>query len=317
MVRIILYLLLFFWALPIHADDDIGEPIDPGLAVVPYRYARINAAENETTGFYYDLEDAASGKEPALALSYGNLRYVSYSEKSLVNGDAYVKTKEGFWMRGSPTEIVSVPNGRTFTKLPVPFGWILKDVQASAYSGVSPDINAPILKAGTVLPFTEVTELYGTAWYRVGEKAWVDGGNFGAISFDYHPEFEPGNSRWIVVDLKQQVLAAYEGETPVFAALIASGVEDFTRPGVFPIRQKLISEDMTGALKADRSDYFYLEDVPYTMYFDEERAIHGIYWPAVLGYPQSHGCINMTIGDAHWLYDWAAEGDRVWILDLL
>jgi lipoprotein-anchoring transpeptidase ErfK/SrfK len=65
----------------------------------------------------------------------------------------------------------------------------------------------------------------------------------------------------------------------------------------------------------DPADAYNLESVPWTMYFDESRAFHGAYWRANLGYPQSHGCINMSVGDSHWLYDWAKMGEHVYVYD--
>jgi len=72
---------------------------------------------------------------------------------------------------------------------------------------------------------------------------------------------------------------------------------------------------MSGAFEADRSDFYYLEDVPWTMYFDQARALHGAYWRQWFGWPGTHGCVNLTIGDARWLYDWAVEGDWVYVWD--
>ena len=62
-------------------------------------------------------------------------------------------------------------------------------------------------------------------------------------------------------------------------------------------------------------DFYYLEDVPWTMYYDEARALHGAYWHNFFGYPQSHGCVNLSDGDAHWLYNWASVGDFVYVFD--
>jgi len=89
----------------------------------------------------------------------------------------------------------------------------------------------------------------------------------------------------------------------------------YTQPGVFQIYQKLDLETMQGAFEADRSDYYYLQDVPWTMYFDQARALHAAYWRTYFGYPQSHGCVNLSPGDANWLYQWAQEGDTVWVHD--
>ena len=63
------------------------------------------------------------------------------------------------------------------------------------------------------------------------------------------------------------------------------------------------------------TDFYYLDNVPWTMYFDKARALHGAYWRTRFGYPQSHGCVNLSVGDAHWLYNWANEGDWVYVHD--
>ncbi len=72
---------------------------------------------------------------------------------------------------------------------------------------------------------------------------------------------------------------------------------------------------MTGAFDADKLDYYYLEDVPWTMYFDQARALHGAYWRAWYGFPGTHGCVNLSIGDSAWLFQWANEGDPVYVWD--
>ncbi len=72
---------------------------------------------------------------------------------------------------------------------------------------------------------------------------------------------------------------------------------------------------MRGAFEADRSDFYYLQEVPWTMYYDEACALHGAYWRTRFGFPQSHGCVNLAPGDAHWLYNWAKVGDWVYVWD--
>jgi lipoprotein-anchoring transpeptidase ErfK/SrfK len=115
------------------------------------------------------------------------------------------------------------------------------------------------------------------------------------------------------VNLAEQTLAVYDDRQLVFAAMVATGVEPFwTRPGLFQIAAKKATETMRNN---DPSDFYYLEDVPWTMYFDESRALHGAYWRTRFGYPQSHGCVNLSVGDAHWLFDWAHEGDWVYVHD--
>ena len=122
--------------------------------------------------------------------------------------------------------------------------------------------------------------------------------------------------KWIEVNLYEQTLSAYENGKLVFATLISSGTPPFyTKPGVFQVYKKLEFDPMYGTFELDRSDYYYLEEVPYIMYYDDLRALHGAYWQTLLGYQRSHGCVNLSVADSHWLYDWANEGDYVYVWD--
>jgi lipoprotein-anchoring transpeptidase ErfK/SrfK len=95
--------------------------------------------------------------------------------------------------------------------------------------------------------------------------------------------------------------------------MVASGKAPlFTYPGTYQVERKL---DLTTMRWLTDDISYNLEAVPWTMYFDQERAFHGAYWRANLGYPQSHGCVNMSVGDSHWLYNWAEVGEHVYVYD--
>jgi lipoprotein-anchoring transpeptidase ErfK/SrfK len=124
------------------------------------------------------------------------------------------------------------------------------------------------------------------------------------------------NNRWIEVNLQEQILSVYDQGRLVFAALVSTGLPGaWTQPGLFQIYLKKEAETMSGAFTADRSDYYYLEDVPWTMYFDHARALHGTYWHNGYGVPRSRGCVNLSPGDAQWIYNWAKDGDWVYVWD--
>jgi lipoprotein-anchoring transpeptidase ErfK/SrfK len=117
------------------------------------------------------------------------------------------------------------------------------------------------------------------------------------------------DERWIDVNLSTQTLVAYEGNTPVYDSLISGGTQDFpTITGQYRTYMKYEKQDMNGYLLG--YDY-YLENVPYVMYFWGDYAIHGTYWHNDFGYPMSHGCVNASPEDAGWLYDWAPVGTMV------
>lgn len=127
------------------------------------------------------------------------------------------------------------------------------------------------------------------------------------------PEVAPppvtfGN-RWIDVNLSTQRLTAYEGDSPVYSALISSGrAPYYTVTGQFEIYLRYQSQDMNGY----RLGYnYYLANVPYVQYFYRDFALHGTYWHNNFGTPMSHGCVNLTTADAQWLYNWASYGTVV------
>ena len=117
------------------------------------------------------------------------------------------------------------------------------------------------------------------------------------------------NERWIDVDLSRQILVAYEGNDPIFDTYISSGTYDHpTVTGQFRIWIKYESQTMDGT----RLGYdYYLENVPYVMYFFEDYALHGTYWHSNFGTPMSHGCVNMRTSDAQWIFSWAGVGTVV------
>jgi lipoprotein-anchoring transpeptidase ErfK/SrfK len=151
-------------------------------------------------------------------------------------------------------------------------------------------------------------------WNLIGPDQWIEARKVAQVTVNTSsPEGSNGHPRWIEVDLAEQTLSVYEDHRLVFATMIASGVEPFwTRPGTYQIYSKVEAETMRNN---DPADFYYLENVPWTMYFDGPRALHGAYWRTRFGYPQSHGCVNLSVGDARWLYNWAQEGDWVYVHD--
>ncbi len=122
-----------------------------------------------------------------------------------------------------------------------------------------------------------------------------------------------GQAKWIEVDLSQQHLWAWQYDQVVFSTAVSTGVADHPTPtGTFHIYVTYLADDMTGGTVGS-PDYYFLPDVPYTMYFYEAYALHGTYWHHNFGYPMSHGCVNLPTPAAEWIYFWAPLGTTVWI----
>ncbi|MEM9067293.1 MAG: L,D-transpeptidase [Myxococcota bacterium] len=113
------------------------------------------------------------------------------------------------------------------------------------------------------------------------------------------PEEVAEGEPWVHVDLSEQTLVLYEGDTPVFATLVSTGVEDNETPtGVFEIRRKHVTDTMAN-IGDNADDRYRIEDVPWTQYFEGSFALHTAFWHTRFGLPRSHGCVNMTPHDAH------------------
>jgi hypothetical protein len=225
--------------------------------------------------------------------------------------------QDGSWIAGKGARVseISSYQGLEFTATPKrPFGWAFEYIPVKQ----APGYNTP--ETGIFInPFTEMLQVYqtqivdGVDWNLIGPNQWVEARKVAIITPNVNPPEGVTTGRWIDVDLAEQTLAVYDNYALVFATVIASGLEPFwTRPGTFQIYLKKETENMRNN---DPTDFYYLDNVPWTMYFDKARALHGAYWRTRFGYPQSHGCVNLSVGDAHWLYNWASEGDWVYVHD--
>jgi len=117
------------------------------------------------------------------------------------------------------------------------------------------------------------------------------------------PEGVGAREKWIAVDLSEQTLVAYEGDTPVLATLVSTGKAGHETPtGAFRIQNKFVSTTMSGEDAVDGR--YEVEEVPWTMYYDGGYALHGAYWHDQFGEVRSHGCTNLAPADARWLLRW-------------
>lgn len=129
-----------------------------------------------------------------------------------------------------------------------------------------------------------------------------------------------GGGKRIEVDLTNQRLYAFEGDTKVFDFVISTGKPWWATPtGEFRPWIKLRYTRMRGGNKA-LGTYYDLPNVPFVIFYGNDQvpgwrgyAIHGTYWHDNFGVPMSHGCVNLKTPDAEKIYYWAdpvLEGHR-------
>ncbi len=247
--------------------------------------------------------------------------YVSYIDRVDTGHGIYYMLQSGGWIPGKGSRIgeYSRFQGLEFQSTPTTaFAWPLPFYVDSIPIRTAPGYNAPLTDR-ILYPYVDIVRVYATQsadgvdWNMIGPNEWVEARIMAMVTPVKTPPEGVTTERWIDVDLAEQTLAVYDNNQLVFATVIASGLEPFwTRPGLFQIYQKKETETMRNS---NPTDFYYLDNVPWTMYFDKARALHGAYWRTRFGYPQSHGCINLSIGDSHWLFNWAREGDYVYVHD--
>jgi LysM repeat protein len=119
------------------------------------------------------------------------------------------------------------------------------------------------------------------------------------------PAPAPTGGKWIDVDVSAQMLTAYVGDTAVRSIYVSTGRTQTPTPlGRYTIQYKLPFTDMSGP-------GYYQPDVPWVMVFYGDYSIHGAYWHNNFGQRMSHGCVNLPVDQAQWLYGWAPSGTAV------
>ena len=114
----------------------------------------------------------------------------------------------------------------------------------------------------------------------------------------------PSSEKHIEIYLDRQLLLAFEWNVPVYMARVATGRKNYESPsGWFHTFHKRPTYHMFGG--ADEFSVFDLPGVPWDSYItDSGVALHGTYWHNDFGTQHSHGCINMAIQDAKWIFRW-------------
>ncbi len=153
------------------------------------------------------------------------------------------------------------------------------------------------------LPFLGRMVRRGQSYVRVDEKTYIPDRAAAVFDSPPFPDDLREDERWIDIDLSEQALIAFEGQTPVFATIISSGRPEFKTPtGSFRVYNKHISITMDDPEAGEEA--YSIEDVPWTQYFEEGFALHAAFWHNRFGHVRSHGCINLAPADARRLFHW-------------
>jgi hypothetical protein len=255
--------------------------------------------------------DASSGAPPVRTLDLGYV-WVSLASTQTVPfaGQEWYRINAEEYVQSDDLSLYqpSTFHGKEITN-PSTFAWVIFDTWTAAAPGQKPDDTSKLLKRYSTSEIEETALVEERAWYRVEKDHWVEQGMIGIVTPKPRPVGVLPDDKWIEIDLYEQTLAAYEGDRMVYATLISSGLDWWgTEEGLFRIWGKTSQNKMSG--REGYSDYYFLEDVPWTMYFNGDFALHGAYWHDRFGVKHSHGCVNMSLADSLWLFEWTSPAPR-------
>ena len=286
----------------------------PDVAPIPFDLGVIEGQDF----IYFDADEvplynAPDGRVmetlPAGRSSYLNVRQTS--------GD-WAEIRPGRWasLEHAIFAEPSTYTGVTINRMEMPFAWAIYDYCTSLTPGGPQNCQ----QSGSFSRY-DLMNIYATVtvgewdWHLVGPRQWTVQTNL-SIVYLAPPVVYPW--RWVGVSTYEQNLVAYEGERPVMATLVSTGDMDDPRwrtdPGAWNVELFWEVGPMEGA--AGGGDFYALDQVPYHMYFNWREALHGVYWHDNFGYYWSHGCVNLSVSDAKWLWDnWVIENTRVYVYD--
>lgn len=281
---------------------------DTTTDVLSLTYAQI---KEDSVPVYAQPQDEASGILP-VRYSRKGFMWVSLSDTRpiMVDGQGWYKINEKEYMREDKLKI-GKPSGFQGVMVPQDFGkrfaWMIFHTRVSPGPGMAPieEEDPAVVPARSLVIIHEIREVDQRKWCRIGTGVWVPYGRLAMVIPSSRPEGVEEGERWIEVNLTEQTLSAYEGDQLVFATLVSSGDESFpTIKGLFRIWAKVRIGKMSGG--EDDSDRYYVEDVPWHMYFYKSYGLHTSYWHDFFGLPNSHGCVNLAPKDALWLFEWTS-----------
>jgi lipoprotein-anchoring transpeptidase ErfK/SrfK len=219
----------------------------------------------------------------------------------------------------------SIPASGQVGEITVPYTDVRKSLEGEIY-------NSYRLYYGTTYWIvSSVSDAEGNPWYgylddRLKSVLYVQAkhvrlippGELATLSADVPP-----SQKRLEVYLQHQAVIAYENDRAVFMARAATGAKfadgnHSTDPGKYIINRKSPTRHMASGDRVAVGG-FDLPGVPWVSFFTEDGiSFHGTYWHNDFGKPRSHGCVNVSIPAAKWIYRWClpvVPPDQVYLFE--
>jgi hypothetical protein len=280
-------------------------PAPPGPAIddlatngkrLPQRYAFIRF--DGTRAYAHPSDYFRNDYVEAFGKSFG----IVVTGEKFYEGIAFVRTRRHLWIeRGSVHFVEGSPfRGQKLRRGdPLDFAWV--SIRPAKVFERPQGRALRTVKRHTVVRI----ERSQGAWAKLEGGGWMKLAALAQPKRTSPPDGVGLSDRWIDVDIDQQTLVAYEGETPLFATLVSTGRntnQSATPLGVFQIWVKLDYSDMDDLERTDIEKNYAIQDVPWVQFFQGSYGFHAAFWHNDFGRRRSHGCINLSPADARYLF---------------
>ena len=183
--------------------------------------------------------------------------------------------------------------------------WASMDIPKPAYTAtpvpVAPPTDVPAVAEVATEPSGQIT------------MEVVDGTSAQSSSQVQAPAPSYGGSKLILVDISEQHMYVYDGDTLVYSFVASTGRNNYTKVGTFAVQSKIPN--------AYGSTWDIWMPNWLGIYYagGSENGIHALpilpsgatLWAGYLGSPISYGCVVLDTYDSQLLYDWAEIGTPV------
>jgi hypothetical protein len=281
---------------------------EPVLKVIeptplPYRYAMVLVEEGTLVPMWASAEDLRMHAEPERQLARGDTIALD-DRMEQFGGQSYYVTVDDKVVATTGLKIVenySQWQGIQLTDITLPFGWVTPQKGQVFDAPGGKKIEDALHRAR--LDILEEANIGKTRWLRIGEGRWMKARDLNEVRLAPRPPGTGVHQQWFDVDLGEQTVVAYVNDKPVYATLTASGREPNHTPlGNYPIWGKATAITMKSQEYDDIP--YYVNKVPWVMFFQAHNALHGAYWHDKFGITKSHGCVNLSPKDSHAIFDW-------------
>jgi hypothetical protein len=276
---------------------------------VPFEYVMVGVKKDESVPLWANVDDMKAEAEPLYQLRKGDTVAVKVEPPLKWKGVSYYVAEDGRVLPVKPTFRLGERSAWSGAPLDdrthLPLAWVTPRTANVYDDAAGGRVIDRLVKRARV----DVLEESGTGHrrrVRIGEGRWLRAVDVNEVRRIARPRTVTGHDRWIDVDLGEQVLVAYEADRPVFATLISSGRAIPTPRGSYPIWGKVSHITMKSQPYDDEP--YYVDRVPWVLFFQAHNAIHGAYWHDLFGITKSHGCVNVAPRDARWLFEWVPPG---------